>query len=65
MKRDTFLPLLGVSGLSAVWYLAVWTRTVDPALLPPPFVGLRNGVSLALVIVVVAEMFVGPTDGLG
>lgn len=27
--------------------------------------GLHNGVSLALVIIVVAEMFIGSTDGLG
>ena len=33
--------------------------------LPQTFVGLRNGVSLALVIVVVAEMLIGSTDGLG
>lgn len=33
--------------------------------LPQTFVGLRNGVSLALVIVVVAEMFIGSVDGLG
>jgi NitT/TauT family transport system permease protein len=33
--------------------------------LPQTFIGLRNGVSLALVIVVVAEMFIGSTDGLG
>jgi ABC-type nitrate/sulfonate/bicarbonate transport system permease component len=33
--------------------------------LPQTFVGLRSGVSLALVIVVVAEMFIGSTDGLG
>ena len=33
--------------------------------LPQTFVGLRNGVSIALVIVVVAEMFIGSTDGLG
>src|SRR5262249_61396438 len=33
--------------------------------LPQTFVGLRNGVSLALVIVVDAEMFIGSTDGLG
>ncbi len=32
--------------------------------LPQTFVGLRNGVSLALVIIVVAEMFIGSTDGL-
>jgi len=33
--------------------------------LPQTFIGLRNGVSLALVIIVVAEMFIGSTDGLG
>ncbi len=33
--------------------------------LPQIFVGLRNGVSLALVIIVVAEMFIGSQDGLG
>ena len=33
--------------------------------LPQTFAGLRNGVLLALVIVVVAEMFIGSTDGLG
>src|SRR5271156_4294861 len=33
--------------------------------LPQTFVGLRNGVSLALVIIVVAEMFIGSQGGLG
>jgi NitT/TauT family transport system permease protein len=33
--------------------------------LPQTFVGLRNGVSIALVIVVVAERFIGSQDGLG
>ena len=33
--------------------------------LPQTFVGMRYGVSLALVIVIVAEMFIGSTDGLG
>jgi sulfonate transport system permease protein len=33
--------------------------------LPQTFVGLRNGVSLALVVIVVAEMFIGSQDGLG
>ena len=33
--------------------------------LPPILVGMRAGISLALVIVVVAEMFIGSTDGLG
>jgi NitT/TauT family transport system permease protein len=33
--------------------------------LPQTFVGMRAGVSFALVIVIVAEMFIGSTDGLG
>ncbi len=33
--------------------------------LPQTFVGLRTGISMALVIVIVAEMFIGSTDGLG
>lgn len=33
--------------------------------LPQTFVGMRTGVSFALVIVVVAEMFIGSIDGLG
>jgi ABC-type nitrate/sulfonate/bicarbonate transport system permease component len=33
--------------------------------LPQTFIGMRAGVSFALVIVVVAEMFIGSTDGLG
>jgi ABC-type nitrate/sulfonate/bicarbonate transport system permease component len=33
--------------------------------LPQTFVGLRTGVSLVLVVIIVAEMFIGATDGLG
>jgi NitT/TauT family transport system permease protein len=33
--------------------------------LQPIFVGLRSGVSMALVIVIVAEMFIGSDNGLG
>ena len=33
--------------------------------LPQTFIGLRNGISTALVIVVVAEMFIGSDQGLG
>jgi len=36
VRRETFLPLVGVAGLVALWYLAVWARVVDPVLLPPP-----------------------------
>jgi NitT/TauT family transport system permease protein len=33
--------------------------------LPQTFVGLRTAVSLALVVIIVAEMFIGATDGIG
>lgn len=33
--------------------------------LPQTFVGLRTGISIALVVIVVAEMFIGAVDGLG
>lgn len=45
-----------------------WRVLTDVTLLesmPSVFVGMRSGVSLALVIVIVAEMFIGSTDGLG
>ncbi len=45
--------------------LRVLTDVVLLESLPQTFVGLRNGVSLALVIVIVAEMFIGSVDGLG
>ena len=33
MKRlDPYLPVVGVVGLIAVWYLAVWKQVVDPVL---------------------------------
>jgi ABC-type nitrate/sulfonate/bicarbonate transport system permease component len=33
--------------------------------LPQTFIGLRSGISIALVIVIVAEMFIGTQEGLG
>jgi NitT/TauT family transport system permease protein len=33
--------------------------------LPQTFVGLRTGISIALVVIIVAEMFIGAVDGLG
>ena len=33
--------------------------------LPQTFIGLRTAVSMALVVIIVAEMFIGATDGLG
>jgi ABC-type nitrate/sulfonate/bicarbonate transport system permease component len=36
LRAETFLPIIGVIGLIALWYWAVWARIVDPVLLPPP-----------------------------
>src|SRR5262249_27158083 len=60
--RKTRLLAARVLGASR---LRVLTDVMLLESLPQTFVGLRNGVSLALVIVVVAEMFIGSTDGLG
>ena len=34
-KKDKYLPLIGVFGLIALWYLGYFVRIVDPVLLPP------------------------------
>ncbi len=60
--RKTRLLAAKVMGASR---LRVLTDVMLLESLPQTFIGLRNGVSLALVIVVVAEMFIGSTDGLG
>jgi NitT/TauT family transport system permease protein len=60
--RKTRLLAAKVMGASR---LRVLTDVMLLESLPQTFVGLRNGVSLALVIVVVAEMFIGSTNGLG
>jgi NitT/TauT family transport system permease protein len=60
--RKTRLLAAKVMGASK---LRVLTDVMLLESLPQTFVGLRNGVSLALVIIVVAEMFIGSTDGLG
>ncbi|MBK5957518.1 taurine ABC transporter permease [Rhodoplanes elegans] len=51
--------VMGASRLRVLFDVMLWES------LPQTFVGLRNGVSLALVIIVVAEMFIGSQDGLG
>jgi ABC-type nitrate/sulfonate/bicarbonate transport system permease component len=60
--RETRLLAAKVMGASRIQVL---TDVMLMESLPQTFIGLRNGVSLALVIVVVAEMFIGSTDGLG
>ena len=51
--------VMGASPLRVVFDVMLWEA------MPQILVGMRSGVSLALVIVVVAEMFIGSTDGLG
>ena len=37
MKSEVLLlPVYGVIGPIALWYVTVWIRLVDPVLLPPP-----------------------------
>jgi ABC-type nitrate/sulfonate/bicarbonate transport system permease component len=45
--------------------LRVFTDVVFFETLPQTFVGLRTAVSVALVVIIVAEMFIGAVDGLG
>ena len=62
-----FLLIFGVSDINKVAIAAfgallivlIWES------LQPTFVGLRSAVSMALVIVIVAEMFIGSDNGLG
>nr|VFJ95351.1 MAG: NitT/TauT family transport system permease protein [Candidatus Kentron sp. H]VFJ96109.1 MAG: NitT/TauT family transport system permease protein [Candidatus Kentron sp. H]VFK02170.1 MAG: NitT/TauT family transport system permease protein [Candidatus Kentron sp. H] len=42
-----------------------FTKVVLPEALPQIFVGLRTAISIALILVVVTEMFIGTTVGLG
>ncbi len=60
--RETRLLAAKIMGASR---FRVLTDVMLMESLPQTFVGLRNGVSLALVIVIVAEMFIGSVDGLG
>ncbi len=57
--RQLAARVMGASGARVMLDVTLWES------LPQTFVGLRSGVSLALVIVIVAEMFIGSTDGLG
>jgi NitT/TauT family transport system permease protein len=48
MNRDALLPVVGVIGLIALWYVAVWVKVVDPVLLPSPwatFTALAKGMA--------------------
>jgi ABC-type nitrate/sulfonate/bicarbonate transport system permease component len=45
--------------------LRIFADVIFLETLPQTFVGLRAGISLALVVIVVAEMFIGGMDGMG
>ena len=51
--------LMGASELQILFYV------VFPEALPGIFIGLRTSLSLSLVLVIVSEMFIGTTSGLG
>ena len=36
LRLDPYLPAVGVIGLIALWYVAVWFEVVDKVLLPSP-----------------------------
>jgi NitT/TauT family transport system permease protein len=57
--RQLAARVMGANRLQVMRDVTFWES------LPQTFVGMRSGVSLALVIVIVAEMFIGSTDGLG
>ena len=58
-QRQLAARVMGASRLQVLSDVTIWER------LPQTFVGMRSGVSLALVIVIVAEMFIGSDNGLG
>lgn len=57
--RQAAARVMGASKARVMWDVTLLES------LPQTFVGMRAGVSFALVIVIVAEMFIGSTDGLG
>ena len=57
--RRTIVYLMGATEFE------VFRKVVVPNALPQIFVGLRIALSLALIIVVVTEMFIGSTGGIG
>lgn len=57
--RQLAARVMGASRARILWDVTIWES------LPQTFIGLRSGVSMALVIVIVAEMFIGSSDGLG
>lgn len=58
-QRQLAARVMGASRFRVLTDVTIWES------LPQTFVGMRSGISIALVIVIVAEMFIGSSDGLG
>ncbi|WP_108658842.1 ABC transporter permease [Acuticoccus kandeliae] len=58
-QRQLAAKVIGASPIQVLVDVTIWES------LPQTFVGMRSGISIALVIVIVAEMFIGSSDGLG
>ncbi len=58
-KRIIAARLMGAKGYKLFSTVIVWES------LPHTFIGLRNAVSLSLVIIIVTEMFIGTQQGIG
>ena len=56
--------ILAARSMDASWW-RIFKDVIFFETLPQTFIGLRTGISLALVVIIVAEMFIGATDGLG
>lgn len=61
-SRKTRLMMARIFGASPLQRFA---KIVFPEALPQIFVGFRTAISIALILVVVTEMFIGTTQGLG
>lgn len=63
--RNTDPTRVIVSKMEGASTYQIYSKVIFPATLPETFAGLRIGLSLSLIIVVVSEMFVGTSLGLG
>jgi sulfonate transport system permease protein len=75
-----FFPVLintidGVSGIRKIWIettqtmgagkLQIWSKVILPASLPQILTGLKVGLGISWMVVIAAEMFPGPSGGIG
>src|SRR5258707_6434307 len=63
--RNAAMPGLVAASYRGASRLRIFKDVIFFETLPQTFVGLRTAVSVALVVIIVAEMFIGAVDGLG